>query len=129
VVTLWYRAPELLLGSSNYSYPVDIWAVGCILGELLSHKPMFPGKTDAEMLERHAKMLGAANEKIWPGCSSLPNGPLLSGLAHHRYNYTKQAFPQVTDVIRRATFVLTSSGLVGGLCTFTPRCFEALSQK
>ena len=95
VVTLWYRAPELLLGSSNYSYPVDVWAVGCILGELLAHKPMFPGKTDAETLERHAKTLGAPNEKIWPGCSSLPNGALLPGMAHHRYNYSKQAFPQV----------------------------------
>jgi hypothetical protein len=43
-----------------------------------------------DMLERHAKMLGAANEKIWPGCSSLPFGAQLAGLANHRYNYTKQ---------------------------------------
>jgi serine/threonine protein kinase len=46
VFARWYRAPELLLGSARYSYPVDVWAVGCILGELLAHKPMFPGKVN-----------------------------------------------------------------------------------
>ena len=43
VVTLWYRAPEILLGSKTYSTPVDIWSIGCIFAEMLNHKPLFPG--------------------------------------------------------------------------------------
>jgi serine/threonine protein kinase len=43
VVTLWYRAPEILLGSKTYSTPVDIWSVGCIFAEMLNQKPLFPG--------------------------------------------------------------------------------------
>ena len=43
VATRWYRPPELLLGSPFYDKPVDMWAIGCILGEMLMKKPMFPG--------------------------------------------------------------------------------------
>ncbi len=43
VVTLWYRAPEILLGSKTYSTPVDVWSIGCIFAEMLNHKPLFPG--------------------------------------------------------------------------------------
>lgn len=44
VVTLWYRAPELLLGLKRYSTPIDMWSVGAIMGELLTGKPLFPGQ-------------------------------------------------------------------------------------
>ena len=44
VVTLWYRSPELLLGSVNYSYSIDLWSVGCIIAELQLGRPLFPGK-------------------------------------------------------------------------------------
>ena len=43
IETLWYRAPEILLGQKQYSLPVDIWSVGCILGELVNKKAIFPG--------------------------------------------------------------------------------------
>lgn len=43
VVTLWYRAPEILLGSKTYSTPVDIWSIGCIFAEMVNHRPLFPG--------------------------------------------------------------------------------------
>ena len=43
VVTLWYRAPELLLGSETYDVAIDMWAVGCIFGEFLAYKPLLPG--------------------------------------------------------------------------------------
>jgi serine/threonine protein kinase len=46
VVTLWYRPPELLLGATNYGAAVDIWSAGCILAELLSGKPIMPGRTE-----------------------------------------------------------------------------------
>lgn len=50
VATRWYRAPELLLNSKDYSYPVDIWAFGCLLFELLTGTPLFPGDTDFNTL-------------------------------------------------------------------------------
>jgi len=52
VATRWYRAPEILLGSTSYTYGVDIWAVGCILGELLNGKPVFPGSSTMNQLDR-----------------------------------------------------------------------------
>ena len=43
MVTLWYRAPEILLGGKHYSTPVDIWAIGCIFAEMVNGRPLFPG--------------------------------------------------------------------------------------
>ena len=52
VVTLWYRAPELLLGSRMQSTAIDMWATGCIMGELLIHRPLLPGKTEIDQINR-----------------------------------------------------------------------------
>jgi serine/threonine protein kinase len=43
VITLWYRAPEILLGSKDYAMPVDVWSLGCIFAEMVNQKPLFPG--------------------------------------------------------------------------------------
>mmetsp|Transcript_33255 Transcript_33255/g.23984 ORF Transcript_33255/g.23984 Transcript_33255/m.23984 type:complete len:84 (+) Transcript_33255:254-505(+) len=71
VVTLWYRAPELLLEDAYYSPKIDIWSVGCVFGELISKKPLFPSKTDAEHLSTVTKRLGKKlpTEESWPGIS------------------------------------------------------------
>jgi len=71
VVTLWYRAPELLLGTDKYHSAVDMWAVGCIFGELLRHRPLLPGKTELSQLALICDLLGSPNEKIWPGFTEL----------------------------------------------------------
>merc|ERR1712023_512560 len=52
VVTLWYRAPDVLMGSRKYSTPVDIWSVGCIFAEMVSGRPLFPGSDDNDQLRR-----------------------------------------------------------------------------
>ena len=67
VVTLWYRAPEVLLGSEHYGLAVDMWAVGCVLGELVQHRPLLPGQNEAEQMRLMAQLLGAPTEVIWPG--------------------------------------------------------------
>ncbi|VDK55299.1 unnamed protein product, partial [Anisakis simplex] len=72
VVTLWYRSPELLLGSKHQGPYVDIWACGCILGELLLHRPLLPGKTELEQINLIIEMLGTPTEKIWKGINELP---------------------------------------------------------
>ncbi|KAK0058135.1 cyclin-dependent kinase 20-like isoform X1 [Biomphalaria pfeifferi] len=71
VATRWYRAPELLYGARKYDEGVDLWAVGCIFGELLNNTPIFPGETDIEQLCLVIRVLGTPNEKNWPGMSKL----------------------------------------------------------
>ncbi len=72
VVTLWYRAPELLLGTKEYSTPIDVWSIGCIFGEFLLMEPLFPAKSEVDQLNRIFKLLGTPSEKIWPGYNKLP---------------------------------------------------------
>ncbi|KAJ3416194.1 negative regulator of the PHO system [Chytridiales sp. JEL 0842] len=72
VVTLWYRAPDVLLGSRNYSTSIDIWSAGCIMAEMYSGKPMFPGKTNEDQLMKIFKLLGTPTEATWPHVSELP---------------------------------------------------------
>lgn len=71
VVTLWYRAPEILLGSSQYSTPVDIWSVGCIFAEMVTRKPLFPGDSEIDELYKIFRILGTPTEQVWPGVSTL----------------------------------------------------------
>ncbi|KAI3835347.1 hypothetical protein MKW98_020463 [Papaver atlanticum] len=73
VVTLWYRAPEILLGSRHYSTPVDIWSVGCIFSEMVTQRPLFPGDSEIDELFKIFRIMGTPNEEIWPGVTSLPD--------------------------------------------------------
>lgn len=73
VVTLWYRAPDVLLGSSQYGTPVDIWSVGCILAEMATGTPLFPGRNDADQLLRIFRFLGTPNNHVWPSLNQYPN--------------------------------------------------------
>lgn len=66
-MTLWYRAPELLLGTKFYDCSVDLWAVGCIIGELLNRSPLLPGKTEVDQVKLIFQLLGCPNDKIWLG--------------------------------------------------------------
>jgi len=69
VVTLWYRAPEILLGGKQYSTPVDIWSIGCIYAEMVTRCPLFPGDSEIDQLFRIFRCLGTPNEEMWPGVS------------------------------------------------------------
>lgn len=70
VVTLWYRPPDVLLGSTEYSTPIDMWGVGCIFYEMASGRPLFPGSTVEDELHLIFKVLGTPTEDTWPGISS-----------------------------------------------------------
>jgi serine/threonine protein kinase len=59
VSTRWYRAPEVLLKSSHYSFPIDLWAVGAIYAELVSLRPLFPGQSEVDQLFRICEVLGS----------------------------------------------------------------------
>ncbi|CAL5213729.1 unnamed protein product [Lathyrus oleraceus] len=73
VVTLWYRAPEILLGSRHYSTPVDVWSVGCIFAEMINQRPLFPGDSEIDELFKIFRITGTPNEDTWPGVTSLPD--------------------------------------------------------
>lgn len=73
VVTLWYRAPEILLGSAKYSCPIDIWSIGTIMAEMLNIKPLFQGDSEIDQLFKIFRILGTPTEEIWPGVSKLPD--------------------------------------------------------
>ncbi|GAX79806.1 hypothetical protein CEUSTIGMA_g7246.t1 [Chlamydomonas eustigma] len=73
VVTLWYRAPEILLGSKTYSTPVDVWSIGCIFAEMINHKPLFPGDSEIDQLYKIFQGLGTPDESCWQGVTSLPD--------------------------------------------------------
>eukprot|EP01116_Phalansterium_solitarium_P013842 TRINITY_DN31272_c0_g1_i1.p1 TRINITY_DN31272_c0_g1~~TRINITY_DN31272_c0_g1_i1.p1 ORF type:complete len:308 (+),score=23.50 TRINITY_DN31272_c0_g1_i1:88-1011(+) len=73
VVTLWYRAPEILLGQQRYACPVDLWSVGCIFAELITRTPLFPGDSEIDELYKIFRILGTPTETIWPGVTKLPD--------------------------------------------------------
>ncbi|KAL1322750.1 hypothetical protein HN51_067746 [Arachis hypogaea] len=68
VVTLWYRAPELLMGSTNYGVSVDLWSVGCVFAELFLGKPILKGRNEVEQLHRIFKLCGSPPEEFWRKC-------------------------------------------------------------
>jgi len=63
VATRWYRAPEILLGSTRYTKGVDMWSVGCIIGELLSGRPLFPGTSTMNQLDRIIDVSGKPSQQ------------------------------------------------------------------
>ncbi|KAG7220915.1 hypothetical protein INR49_017765 [Caranx melampygus] len=66
VSTRWYRAPEVLLKSSSYSSPIDIWAVGCIMAELYTLRPLFPGNSEVDEIFKICQVLGTLTKSDWP---------------------------------------------------------------
>ncbi|KAK3180710.1 Cyclin-dependent kinase catalytic subunit [Lecanicillium sp. MT-2017a] len=73
VVTLWYRAPEILLGGRQYSTGVDMWSVGCIFAEMCTRKPLFPGDSEIDEIFKIFRALGTPSEDVWPGVTSYPD--------------------------------------------------------
>ncbi|CAM9316191.1 unnamed protein product [Chrysoparadoxa australica] len=73
VVTLWYRAPDVLMGSRKYSTPVDIWSIGCIFAEMANGGPLFTGTSEKDQLERIYRQLGTPSEATYPGLRELPD--------------------------------------------------------
>lgn len=77
-LTLYPRAPEILLGATTYSTAVDMWSVGCIFAELLLKEPLFQAKGEVELLSMIFKLLGPPTTSSWPEYSSLPVSKTIS---------------------------------------------------
>ncbi|KAK7100797.1 serine/threonine-protein kinase ICK-like isoform X3 [Littorina saxatilis] len=65
VSTRWYRAPEVLLRSTNYSSPIDMWAIGCIMAELYTLRPLFPGSSEIDEIFKICSVLGTPKKEDW----------------------------------------------------------------
>ena len=72
VVTLWFRAPELLFGERLYGTAIDVWSCGCVFGELLTGKCPFQGKDEEALVNKICEKCGTPNETNWPGVTKLP---------------------------------------------------------
>ncbi|KAH3678211.1 hypothetical protein WICMUC_001640 [Wickerhamomyces mucosus] len=73
VVTLWYRAPEILLGGKQYSIGIDVWSIGCIFAEMVNRKPLFAGDSEIDQIFRIFRVLGTPTEEVWPDVTYLPD--------------------------------------------------------
>ena len=121
VVTLWYRAPEILLGAEHYSTPVDVWSVGCVLAEMATPpyvtgagaatpRALFPGDSEIDQLFRIFRVLGTPSDQDWPGVTRLP--------------YYSQTFPSWPALrLDRAVPALAgpAADLLGRLLAYEPR--------
>lgn len=103
VVTLWYRAPELLLGASEYGAEVDMWSAGVLLAECLAGHPLFPGTGEAEQTRLIFDMLGVPEKEDWPGFRTLPLADTVKtgteGGRLRRYLRKKNIGPMAVDLI------------------------------
>lgn len=73
IITLWYRAPEVLLGQKVYSPAVDMWSVGAIFIEMVNKKAIWRGDSEIDQLFRIFRSMGTPTEAVWPGVSRLPD--------------------------------------------------------
>ncbi|XP_035156435.1 cyclin-dependent kinase 20 isoform X9 [Callithrix jacchus] len=91
----WYRAPELLYGARQYDQGVDLWAVGCIMGELLNGSPLFPGENDIEQLCCVLRILGTPSPQVWPELAELPD--------YNKISFKEQAPVPLEEVLPDAS--------------------------
>ncbi|KAH9064057.1 Pkinase-domain-containing protein [Lactarius vividus] len=110
VVTLWYRAPEILLGVKTYSTAVDMWSVGCIFAELMLKEPLFQAKAEIELLSMIFKLLGSPTNDLWPEYSTLPLAKSIT-LPSPQPHQFRQKFPFLT---------IAGIDLLSSLLTYDP---------
>ncbi|KAF9527396.1 hypothetical protein CPB83DRAFT_856083 [Crepidotus variabilis] len=101
VVTRWYRPPELLLGARHYGGEVDIWGIGCVLGEMFTRKPILPGTSDFDQLEKIFSLCGSPNQHNWPDFDLLPgcDGVIRFNQQSRRLRTTFEAMGLATETV------------------------------
>ena len=108
VVTLWYRAPELLFGAQHYGVGVDIWAAGCVFAELLprpkeegkTHQmrsPLFAGSNELDQLQKIFELLGTPSEALWKDAVNFPKFQRFTHLPPPQGSWPEELFPQIAD--------------------------------
>ncbi len=97
VATRWYRAPEILLGSNKYTKGVDMWSMGCILAELLLGKPVFPGTSTLNQLDRVMEITGRPSPEDIEAINSPLAQTMLESLPASKSKRLRDVFPAASD--------------------------------
>ena len=135
VVTRWYRPPELLLGARHYGGEVDIWGIGyvpfhfypiycevclwetrCVLGEMFMRKPILPGTTDPDQLEKIWALCGTPNQHTWPNHDDLPGCEGIKRFAttySRRLKQTYDSYVPSVSAIQGTVLIVFSAGRIG----------------
>ncbi|GLI70334.1 hypothetical protein VaNZ11_015290 [Volvox africanus] len=111
VVTLYYRAPELLLGAPTYTSAVDLWSVGCIMAEMINFEPIFKADTEIGLLFRIFEKLGTPNKEVW---KELP------GLAHFSDQFPSFPAKPIQELVPRLANDAAGLDLLSRLLTYDP---------
>lgn len=99
-VTLWYRPPDVICGSTNYGFPVDMWSMGCIFAEMVTGAPLFNGHTDSEQLLKIFKLFGTPTREEWPGIATCPNVKVVLSDARYASQFEQQYPSTFHDFVR-----------------------------
>lgn len=112
VVTLWYRAPELLLGATTYSTAVDMWSVGCIFAEMLLMKPLLPGRGEIDQMDQIFRLLGSPSPETWPDLlKDCPNAQNIKWKWPKKSKLQEKFSPLTGSFASSNTCSLSSAGL------------------
>ncbi|KAJ1344485.1 hypothetical protein BSLG_000009 [Batrachochytrium salamandrivorans] len=111
VVTLWYRPPELLLGSTSYGFEVDIWSAGCIFVEFFSKTAIFQGRSEIEQMDAIIRICGSPTVDIWPGVKNLS--------WHGLMQFSKTA-RTIEQAMRKFNMSVMAIKLIDNLLTLDP---------
>lgn len=112
VATRWYRSPEILLGSTRYTKAVDMWSIGCILGELVGGKPMFPGDSTINQLEKVIEVTGFPSKADMEAIHSKYTASMLENVTVHERKSLRSLYPSATP---------EALDLLGKLLHFNPQ--------
>lgn len=105
-----HRAPEVLLHSTAYGSPIDLWAVGCVAAEIYTYRPLFPGTTETDQLYRICSVLGTPDKRSWP------EGHRLAGAVGFRFPHF--APTPLGEVVPQAS--AAGLGLIGEMLEWNP---------
>lgn len=123
VVTIWYRAPELLLGAKHYNAAIDCWAVGCVFAEMMGLKPIFKGEEakidpkkampfQKEQLTKIIEVLGAPTVHDWPNLVTMPDYPQYNELGFQKCALPCYCFYALFDLMLQSIQNYGAWGLV-----------------
>lgn len=118
IATPWYRSPEVLMGSTSYGTAVDVWSVGCIFGELLLRRPMFPARTDMDLSSMMWRMCGSPDHPSnrWRTSSELPHFQQLRPILPIQRNFVEQ----MQKASRSSCFTHDALQLLDNMLTLNP---------
>lgn len=122
VVTLWYRSPELLYGSTFYRFEVDIWSAGCVMAEFFSYCAIFQGKSEIQQLETIFKIMGSPNANNWPNLKNLS----WHGLITFKDVHPRKFEQNFADLGASFEAIQLMSSLLTYNPTSRPTCHQAL---